>query len=104
MAVPEFVGGVDECRALRDTGVVHENVGIAESLAHVSKHARDAFRIGNIADKRDCSVANFMSDLFDLFSRARRDCDTHTFARKSERDYAAYASAAAGYQCCFNHG
>ena len=104
MAVPELVRGGDECCALSDAGVVDEDIGVAELFAHIGEHARDAFRIGNIADESDGSIANLMSDLFDLFGSPRRDCDTHTLSGESERYRATYASAAASYQCCFNHG
>jgi hypothetical protein len=60
--------------------------------------------IGDVADKRDRSVANFVRDLFNLFRSARSDGDTDALARKGARDRATNASAAASYQGCFNHG
>ena len=95
--MPEFVSSVDECGTFRDTGVVDENIRVAETLAHLAEHPRDAFRIGDIAHEGNRAVADLTSDLFDLFGRARRDCDTHTLACKRERYCASYASAAAGY-------
>src|ERR1044072_2948480 len=99
MAMPELVAGVYERGAFRDAGVVDENVGVAELFTQFSEHARDAFRIRDIADEADGSIANLMSDLFDLFGSPRRDCDARALACESECDGAADTSTAASYQC-----
>src|SRR6185369_4255790 len=100
MFMPELVSGVHDCGALRDAGVVDENIYVANSL----KHQRDTFRIGDVADERDRAVADLISDLFDLFCCPRGDGDTHALACEGEGDRATNASAAASDQGCFSHG
>ena len=98
--MPELVSSVDDCRTLRDTGVVHENIDVANPL----KHQRDTLRISNIADDCDRFVANLLSDLFDLLRSSRSDGDTNPFTSEGEGNRATDASAAASNQSCFNHG
>src|SRR5215208_846201 len=86
MTMPEFVGRCDDGGALRDTSVVDENVSLAKSFAHIRKHARHAFRIGDIADQANRARANLLRDFFNLFRRTRGDSDARALTCKGESD------------------
>src|SRR5215210_9424921 len=99
MTMPEFVGRCDDCGALRNTRVVDENVSIAKSFAHISKHARHAFRIGHIADQANRAGANLLRNFFNLFRRTRGDSNARALMCEGESDGASNAPATTGYQC-----
>src|ERR1044072_8215851 len=99
MAMPVFVGGVDERCALGDARVVDENIGMTNTLAQFAEHALNALRIGNITSERHSAVTNLGCNLLDLFNCSGGDCDACSVARESERNRASDATAAAGYQC-----
>src|SRR5688572_12148339 len=102
MAMPMFVSGVDERCALRNAGVVDEDIGMAKTFSQFVVHALDALRIGNITGDRDGTVADLSCDLLDLFNCSGDDCDACSFACERDRDRASDASTAARYQCRFS--
>ena len=61
------------------------------------------FRISDVADNRDRSVTDLMSDLLDLFGSPRGNRDADTLACEGECDCASDAPAAASNQSCFSH-
>src|ERR1041384_2836039 len=100
--MPVFVGRVDERGALRNAGVVDENISVTKTFMQLSEHALDALRIRNVTGERDGAVANLVCDLLDLFNRSGGDCDACSFTCERECDRAPDASTAAGYECCFS--
>ena len=66
-----------------------------------AEHARDAFRIGDVANECDRVVADLVRDLFDLFGSSRGNSDARALACECECDRATDTTTTAGDECCF---
>ena len=103
MALPHLVVCFDERRALRDAGVVDEDVGAAaEPLARHTERALDALAIRHVARGvcgRDAAlVRNGARRALDLGGGARDQCDQRPLARERQPDGATDAAPAARHE------
>jgi hypothetical protein len=98
VALPQFIAGLDERRALGNACVVDEYVNNAQIIFDISKRTRDAFLIGNITDGVHRSNLAFISYLFGdalyLLLGSGNHSHACALARKRKGDGASDAASA----------
>src|SRR6266516_5914082 len=104
VAMPKFVISFDQYGRLRDSSIIHQNVGITTKLpGDTREHLTNTRTVGNVASQRHHLtlklVTNLLSDLLNLFFCASGDGNVRALARKFQRNSTPNATATASDQC-----